>query len=117
MAEKEKDEAAVTEDVAEAEAVEEAPVEEAPARKSATKKSEPEKVSEETEPEPVQEAVPSFTIDELMPHSEHLFGVGGHVLVGAVTAGVFQGKARVTKEEAQAGIDTYMNMPVEGKET
>ncbi len=57
-----------------------------------------------------------FTLAQLQPYSEQLFGVGGQVLVGAVSAGCIP-SGSFTKSQAQAGIDQYLKMPVEkGKE-
>lgn len=59
---------------------------------------------------------PTFTVEELMPYAEQLFGVGSHVLVGARSAGCFP-KSEMTKERARTGIKRYLEMPVQSKET
>lgn len=55
---------------------------------------------------------PTFTLEQLQPYAEQLFGVGGHVLIGAQSAGTIPA-GKMTKGEAQAGIDQYLSMPVE----
>lgn len=84
----------------------------------------PEVVAEEPEPDaPAEEEVvdeevpeepsePVFSIGQLKPYAEQLFGVGYHVLVGAQTAGCFP-SGKVTKAEVAAGIEQYLNTPVE----
>jgi len=59
---------------------------------------------------------PTFTVEQLMPHSKTLFGVGGHVLVGARSAGCFP-KSEMTRDRARTGIKRYLEMPVQSKET
>lgn len=59
---------------------------------------------------------PTFTVEQLMPYAQDLFGVGSHVLVGARSAGCFP-ESPMTKERAQTGINRYLEMPVESKET
>ncbi len=58
------------------------------------------------------ETEPTFTLEQLQPYSEQLFGVPGQVLVGAQSAGTIPA-GKMTKGQAQAGIDQYMAMPVE----
>ena len=59
---------------------------------------------------------PVFEIRQFRVYSEQVFGVGYHVLVGAQSAGCFPA-GKVTKDQIRAGIDQYLNMPVEqGKE-
>ena len=65
----------------------------------------------ETVPVTVKEE-PTFTLEQLQPYAEELFGVGGHVLVGAQSAGTIPA-GKMTKAEAQAGVDQYLSMPVE----
>jgi hypothetical protein len=77
------------------------------------------------EDEPEAEAVeveapvasePVFEIRQFAPHAESLFGVGYHVLVGAQSAGCFP-SGKITRDQARAGIERYLNMPIEqGKE-
>ena len=55
---------------------------------------------------------PTFTMEQLQPYADQLFGVGSHVLVGAQSAGTIP-SGKMTKGQAQAGIDQYLNMPVE----
>jgi len=58
------------------------------------------------------EEEPMFTMEQLQPYADQLFGVGSHVLVGAQSAGTIP-NGKMTKGQAQAGIDQYLNMPVE----
>lgn len=60
-------------------------------------------------------SAPGFTLEQLKPYAESLFGVGAHVLVGAASAGFIPTEGTVTKDEVAAGIDQYLNMPVEQK--
>ncbi len=69
-------------------------------------------VVEEVAEEPSEAPEPRFTLDQLKPFSERLFGVGYHVIVGAVSSGCIS-NGRVTKTEVASGIERYMNMPVE----
>lgn len=55
---------------------------------------------------------PTFTMEQLQPYADQLFGVGSHVLVGAQSAGTIP-SGKMTKGQAQAGIDQYLKMPVE----
>ncbi len=65
--------------------------------------------------EKAEKSKPTFTVEQLMPHAEGLFGVGSHVLVGARSAGCFP-SSPMTKERAQAGITKYLKMPVDQSE-
>lgn len=62
--------------------------------------------------EVVEQSEPVFTIAQLKPYAEGLFGVGYHVLVGAQSAGCFP-PGKVTKDQVRHGIDQYLEMPVE----
>ena len=55
---------------------------------------------------------PVFDVKQFRPHAEQVFGVGYHVLVGAQSAGCFPA-GKLTKDQIRAGIDQYLNMPVE----
>ena len=70
---------------------------------------------EEDEPVADSPQEPVFSVENLKPHTQALFGVGAHVLVGAEAAGCLPSR-RMTKAEAAAGIDQYLQMPVKGKE-
>jgi len=75
--------------------------------------------TEETKPKSVKKEKaksPTFTIEQLMPYAQSLFGVGSHVLVGARSAGCFP-ESPMTRERAQTGITRYLEMPVKSKET
>lgn len=86
--------------------IEEIEVEEVTAPKLKPKKEEAPKVEE-----------PTFSVEALMAHSQALFGVGPHVLVGARSAGCFPKSENMTRERARTGIERYLKMPVQGKET
>lgn len=59
---------------------------------------------------------PVFDIKQFRSYAEQVFGVGYHVLVGAQSAGCFPA-GKLTKAQITAGIDQYLNMPVDqGKE-
>lgn len=72
-------------------------------------------VEEKVAEEPPVASESMFHIEQLRPYAEQLFGVGGHVIVGAVSAG-FIPNGQVTKAQVAAGIDQYLNMPIEQKE-
>lgn len=75
-----------------------------------------EEVPSEEPPVAPEAAEATFAVAQLKPYAEQLFGVGYHVIVGAQSAG-FLPAGRVTKAQVAAGIDQYLNMPVEnGKE-
>ena len=52
-----------------------------------------------------------FPLDELMEHAETLFGVGGHVLVGARSGG-FLGPDPVSRPQVQRAVKEYLSSPV-----
>lgn len=58
---------------------------------------------------------PVFQVAQFKAHAESIFGVGYHVLVGAVSAGIIPA-GKVTKAQVAAGIEQYLNTPVEPKE-
>ena len=60
-----------------------------------------------------KKAETTFQMAEMMQYSEELFGVGGHVLVGARTGG-FLGPDPVTRSQCQKAIEAYLASPVEG---
>ena len=62
---------------------------------------------------PKKPAEPKFQMADLMQYSEELFGVGGHVLVGARSGG-FLGPDPVTRSECQKAVKSYLASPVEG---
>ncbi len=72
-----------------------------------------EAVVEEAAPVPPE---PTFALAQLKPYADQLFGVGYHVLVGAVSAGCIPAGGSATRDEWRAGIDQYLKMPVETKE-
>ena len=75
--------------------------------------------AEESKPAPKKKATPkkppepAFPMADLMAYSEELFGVGGHVLVGARSGG-FLGPDPVTRPECKKAIEAYLASPVEG---
>jgi len=60
---------------------------------------------------PVAPSEPVFTLDQLKPYAEQLFGVGFHVLVGAASLGTIPA-GKVTKEQVANGIEQYLNTPI-----
>ncbi|MDE0682698.1 MAG: hypothetical protein OXI63_07280 [Candidatus Poribacteria bacterium] len=84
------------------------------------KKSEDQKAAvSETKPAPKKRAPkkppePTFRMDDLMNYSEELFGVGGHVLVGARSGGFLKADP-VTRSECQKAVKAYLASPVEGR--
>lgn len=83
------------------------------------KKSEDQKATaSETKPAPKKRAPkkpaePRFAMADLMDYSEELFGVGGHVLVGARSGG-FLKPDPVTRSECRKAVNAYLASPVEG---
>lgn len=75
-----------------------------------------EEVAEDAPAPVAASSEPVFTLAQLRAYSQTLFGCGEHVLVGARSAGCIPVDP-VTKDQVRAGIDQYLNMPVEpGKE-
>lgn len=70
---------------------------------------------EEEAVEVVSDEEPVFLVSQFKAHAEAIFGVGYHVLVGAVSAGLLPA-GKVTKAQVAAGIEQYLNTPIEPKE-
>lgn len=56
----------------------------------------------------------TFPLEELIPHADELFGVGGHVLVGARSGG-FLGPDPVTRPQVRDAVQEYLASPADRK--
>ena len=56
---------------------------------------------------------PRFTVAELEPYAEELFGCPPQVLTGARSAGLLV--EPTTKDDAQKAVDKYLKLPADGR--